>query len=75
MDKVIHRVGLLTNKRDSEVKKIVESIYDFMISEISKKDFDNDEDTNFFHQHLGKFYFKKRVYLKLKEQTKNKKND
>lgn len=71
MDKVIHRVGLLTNNRDIYVKKIIESIYEYMIDEIKNKDFENDERTNFYHQHLGKYYFKKTIYNKINKKKKN----
>lgn len=65
MDKVIHRTGLLTNKRDIYVKKLIESVYEFMVKEIENKDFSEDDETNFYHQHLGKYYFKRRIYNKI----------
>lgn len=65
MDKIIHRVGLLTNRRDIEVKEIIDSVYEFMIKEIEEKDFLTDNNTNFFHQFLGRFYFKRRIYNKI----------
>lgn len=65
MDKLIHRVGLLTNKRDIEIKNLIDSVYEFMKNEIENKNLANDENTNFYHQHLGKFYFKKRIYNKI----------
>ena len=77
MNKIIHKVGLLTNRRDKEVKEVIDSIYEFMKKEITEKDLDNDEETNFFHQHLGKFHFKKRVYERIQKtiKSKNKKDD
>jgi len=65
MDKVIHRTGLLTNNRDIYVKNLIDSVYEFMVEEIKEMDFAETDDTNFYHQHLGKFYFKRRIYNKI----------
>jgi len=71
MNKIIHAIGLISNRRDIEIKEVVDSVYEFMISEIEKKDLKNDEETNFFHQHLGKFYFNKKIYNKINKLNKN----
>jgi len=73
MDKIIHKIGLLVSRRDIEIKQVVDSVYEFMVSKIEKKDLENDEKTNFFHQHLGKFYFNKKIYKRINKL--NKKND
>ena len=67
----IHRLGLRNNLRDHIVKAIVESPFLFMKETIEAMDLDEVEKYNFYHKNLGRFYFKKQVLKKIKNNKKN----
>lgn len=73
--KILHKVGLDNNLRDSEVKEIYESQFEFMFKTIRELDLfeGTDEDlenlkTNFQIKYLGKFYINKDRIKKVKEE-------
>lgn len=70
VNKLIHKIGLKYNLRDSEVREIVESQFRFAYEQIRNLDIDGDIDdmkTNFIFKYLGKLYIDKKQLKKKKD--------
>lgn len=73
LDKIIHKVSIRNNLRDIEGKNIINSVYEYMTDVIKEADHSEEEiETNFYHRHLGIFYFRRDVYNRVIEAVKKK---